>query len=125
MLPKLSSMAWSRRACPERSRRNPDDVSLSILRQGILIMHFLSLGRTEVEEPCPNRRLRVCAFACSTRMSVQAGQMWSNGIAKCRQARMKIARHGAAAECRIGKGDDLSPALAGRLNRSLQKSHSL
>src|SRR5437763_16296837 len=38
-------------------------------------------------------------------------------MAKCRQARMKIARHGAAAECRVGKKDDLSPALAGRLNR--------
>src|SRR5437764_4874022 len=50
--------------------------------------------------------------------------MWSNGIAKCRQARMKIARHGAAAECRVGKRDDLSPALAGRLNHSLQKSPS-
>src|SRR5205823_13011767 len=40
------------------------------------------------------------------------------GMAKCRQARMKIARHGAAAECRVGKKDDLSPALAERLNRS-------
>ena len=44
-----------------------------------------------------------------------------DSVAKCRQARMKIARHGAVAECRVWGKDDLSPALAGRLNRSLQK----
>src|SRR5205807_4755618 len=61
---------------------------------------------------------------CLPRQCLIGRQFHVGGVAKCRQARMKIARHGAAAECRVGKRDDLSPALAGRLNHSLQKSPS-
>src|SRR5436305_12670664 len=60
-------------------------------------------------------------FACPNEMSNLGPDKFVLNGTKCRQARMKIARHGAAAECRVGKRDDLSPALAGRLNRSLQK----
>src|SRR5205085_801235 len=59
---------------------------------------------------------------CLPTTMLNSGKQFSvDSVAKCRQARMKVARHGAAAECRVGKRVDLSPALAGRLNRSLQK----
>src|SRR5881227_3564662 len=67
---------------------------------------------------------RLMLFACPNEMSNLGPDKFVLNGTKCRQARMKIARHGAAAECRVGKRDDLSPALAGRLNHSLQKSPS-
>src|SRR5437764_6232300 len=51
-------------------------------------------------------------FACPNEMSNLGPDKFVLNGTKCRQARMKVARHGAAAECRVGKRDDLSPALS-------------
>src|SRR2546421_5888506 len=80
------------------------------------IQTFLSLCHSDAEL-VKRKGLSICL----PRQCLIGRQFRVGGVAKCRQARMKIARHGAAAECRVGKRDDLSPALAGRLNRSLQK----